>query len=98
MKSFLIALVVLFSGFQAQAWWLVQPYYQIQPQVVHATVHNPYYRPLYCQGQVWGITQTGQWVSTWMNTWVPPFQSRYVYAYTYYPYYFVGANSSIYCQ
>lgn len=97
MKKLILSFALLFST-TSNAYYLPQVGYQITPDVVTAQIYNSTGYPLFCQGRVYGYTQTGVYLTAWFSDTVLPFNSAYAYVYAYYPHYFVNAWSNIRCH
>ncbi|MFP5519443.1 MAG: hypothetical protein ACLGGX_06035 [Bdellovibrionia bacterium] len=99
MKSlFATLLLALMLPLSANAYFTPNVQFNIQPYQVAAQVYNHTGSLLYCQGYVYGMTQTGVYYNAWFADYVPPMQYRYAYVYSSYPYYFVNAWADIRCQ
>jgi len=101
MKPLLSTIFVLMATFaapSASAWWLAPTDIQINPHVVHASVFNGYPFAIYCEGRVFGQVQNGQWLHSWIRSWIAPGTYAYVYIYANPPFFFVNANSEVYCR
>ncbi|KHD88225.1 MAG: hypothetical protein OM95_09940 [Bdellovibrio sp. ArHS] len=95
-------LIVAIAGFMLPslgfAWWVPQMQFQVTPQWAAVQVYNYTGVNAFCQGQVFGLTQTGVWMNSWFQVWVPAGGFQYAYVYANGPYYFVNATANVQCQ
>lgn len=94
-------LLVAFVGFMIPAVsfaWIPQMQFQVTPNWAAVQVLNPYGYTAFCQGQVFGLTQTGLWVNSWFQVYVPAggYQNAYIYANS--GFYFTNASANVQCQ
>lgn len=95
MASFLFALLLPAMSY---AWWMPQVQFNMTPHYAQGQVNNPSPYPVFCQGYVYGNTQTGHTLSAWFSSSVPAYGYAYVYIYANPPYVLMNAWSEIYCQ
>ena len=85
MKKFILAasclVGLLFMMGEAKAFVLVNPHITVAPNVVTATVVNPYPRAIICSGYAFGRSAySGQVFNSWMNG---------IVIYSYYAYFYL---------
>jgi len=66
--SVLFAIIIFMSSSIALAWWQAEAEVEISETVVTAIITNSRNRSIFCEGRVYGRTQTGILLENWGQT------------------------------
>ena len=75
LKALLVASLLMMAT-SAFAQWFIQPEIYVTPHATVARIHNVWGRPVFCQGDVYGLTMRGLWLRGWFSDIVPMGQFR----------------------
>lgn len=97
MSKFIILTLAFLMPLSSFA-WMPQFQYYVTPQYAQVQVVNSTPYNAFCEGYVYGSTQTGHTVYSWFSSVVPAFGFQYAYVYANRPYMLVNAWTNIQCQ
>jgi hypothetical protein len=81
LKSLFIASLLMLAT-NAFAQWFIRPEIYVTPLVTVARIHNVWGRPVFCQGEVFGLTRQGFWPRAAMADVIPMGQFREAVVFT----------------
>jgi hypothetical protein len=99
MKLIISIFILSLSNLFAWGYFPMNPRFQVTPFQVSAQFYNPYYEPIACSGYVYGLTTTGQTMTTFFNDpFIPAGQFRMAFVRTIPRFPFINAWAQVNCH